>query len=242
MAITAIISVCLKDLPACSSWVWGQSSGRWSLKNTWKGWGEKCISTVRVKTCVEVVECLLILICCYCSVTKSCPFSATSWMAARQASLSSTIPGSLLKSCPLSQWCYLTISSSAAPYSFAFSLSQHQSFPMSWVFITGSQSIGTSASASVLMNIQGWFPFGLTSLISLPGTLKSLLQHHSSKALILWHSAFFMVQLTSIHNYWKNYIALTIWTFVGKVMSLLFKMLSRFVITFLPRSKHFQRK
>ena len=109
-------------------------------------------------------------------------------------------------SCPLSQWCYLTISSSAAPYSFTFSLSQHQSFPMSWVFTIGGQSIGIPASASVLpMNIQGWFPFGLTSLISLPGTFKSLLQHHSSKASILQHSAFFMVQLTSIHNCWKNY-------------------------------------
>ena len=152
--------------------------------------------------------------------------------------------------CPLpssgafSSSCHLTVSSFFTPFfSCLLSFPPLRSFLMSQFFPSGGQSIGTSASASVLlMNIQGWFPFGLTSLISLPGTLKSLLQHHSSKALILWHSAFFMVQLTSIHNYWKNYIALTIWTFVGKVMSLLFKMLSRFVITFLPRSKHFQRK
>ena len=69
---------------------------------------------------------------------------------------------------------------------------------MSWVFTIGGQSIGIPASASVLpMNIQGWFPFGLTSLISLPGTFKSLLQHHISKALILRHSAFSSIQLLS---------------------------------------------
>ena len=74
-------------------------------------------------------------------------------------------------------------------------------------------------------------------LLVVQGTLKSLLQHHSSQASILWRSAFFIVLLTSIHDYWRN-IALTRWTFVGKVMSLLFNMLSRLVIAFLPRSKH----
>ena len=73
-------------------------------------------------------------------------------------------------------------------------------------------------------------------LLAVEETLKSLLQHHSSKASILRHSAFFMVQLT--HDYWKKTVALTRWTFVGKVMSLLFNMLSRLVISFLPRSKH----
>ena len=72
-------------------------------------------------------------------------------------------------------------------------------------------------------------------LLAVQGTLKSLLQHHSSKASILQQLSF-MVQLTSIHNYWKT-IPLTRQTFVGKVMSLLFNMLSRFVITSLPRSK-----
>ena len=70
------------------------------------------------------------------------------------------------------------------------------------------------------------------------GTLKSLLQHHSSKASILWHSAFFMVQLSHPYMITGKTIALTRWTFVGKVMSLLFNMLSSLVITFLPRSKH----
>ena len=74
-------------------------------------------------------------------------------------------------------------------------------------------------------------------LLAVQGTLKSLLKHHSSKAAILWHSAFFMVQLSHPHLTTGKTIALTRWTFVGKVTSLLFHMLSRFVIAFLPRSK-----
>ena len=74
-------------------------------------------------------------------------------------------------------------------------------------------------------------------LLAVQGTLKSLLQHHSSKASILQHSAFFMVQLSHPYMTTGKTIALTRWTFVGKVMSLLFNMLSRLVITFLPRSK-----
>ena len=75
-------------------------------------------------------------------------------------------------------------------------------------------------------------------LLAVPGTVKSLLQHHSSKASILWCSAFFTVQLSHPYMTTGNTIALTRWTFVGKVMSLLLNMLSRLVITFLPRSKH----
>ena len=74
-------------------------------------------------------------------------------------------------------------------------------------------------------------------LLAVQGTLKSLLQHHSSKASILQHSAFFMVQLSHSYMTTGKTIALTRWTFVGKVMSLLFNMLSRLVIAFLPRSK-----
>ena len=74
-------------------------------------------------------------------------------------------------------------------------------------------------------------------LLAVQGTLKSLLQHHSSKALILWCSAFFIVQLSHPYVTTGKTIALTRWTFVGKVMSLLFNMLSRLVITFLPKSK-----
>ena len=74
-------------------------------------------------------------------------------------------------------------------------------------------------------------------LLAVQGTLKSLLQHHSSKASILWHSAFFMVKLSHLYMTTGKTIALTRWTFVGKVMSLLLNMLSRLLITSLPRSK-----
>ena len=111
---------------------------------------------------------------------------------------------------------------------------------MSQFFAAGGQSIGVSALASVLpMNIQDWFPLGWTGWISLQSsrTLKSLLQHHSSKESILRCSAFFIVQLSHPHMTTGKAIALTRQTFVGKVMSLFFNMLSRLVITFLPRSK-----
>ena len=78
-----------------------------------------------------------------------------------------------------------------------------------------------------------WF-----DVLAVQGTLKSLLQHRSSKASVLWHSAFFMVQLSHPYLTTGKAIALTIQTFVGKVMFLLLNTLSRFVIAFLPRSKH----
>ena len=96
---------------------------------------------------------------------------------------------------------------------------------MSRFFTSSGQSIGVSASASVLpMNIQDWFPLGLTGLIPLQSkrTLKSLLQHHSSKASILRSSAFFMVQLSHAYMTTGKTIALTRQSFFGKVMSLLF--------------------
>ena len=89
------------------------------------------------------------------------------------------------------------------------------------------------------MNIQDWFPLWLTDLISLQSKgLSRVLQHHSSKASILRYSAFFTVQLSHLYMTTGKTIALTRWTFVDKVMSLLLNMLSRLVITFLPRSKH----
>ena len=81
------------------------------------------------------------------------------------------------------------------------------------------------------------FMMDLLDLLAVQGTLKSLLQHHSSKASIFWCSAFFIVQLLHSYLTTRKIIALTRQTFVGKVMSLLFNMLSRLVITFLPRSK-----
>ena len=103
------------------------------------------------------------------------------------------------------------------------------SFQMSQFFTSGAQSIGASASASVLlMNIRteflriDWF-----DLLAVQWTLKSLLQHHSSKASILWCSAFFMIQLSHPYITTGKTKSLTRWTFVGKVMSLLFNILSR---------------
>ena len=103
-------------------------------------------------------------------------------------------------------------------------------FSKSQFFTSGGQNIGASVSASVFpMTIQDWFPLGLTGLISLQskGLSKSLLQHHSSKASILRHSAFFMVQLSHPYMTTGKTIALTRQTFVGKLISLLFNMLNK---------------
>ena len=144
-------------------------------------------------------------------------------------------------SCPLSQWCHPTTLSSDIPFSSCLlSFLALGSFPVSWLFTSGGQSIGDSASASALpMNIQSWFPLGFTGLISLQSKgLSRVFSSTSLKAPILRHSASFMVQLSHPYVTTGKNIALTIWTFVGKVMSLFFNMLSRSVITFLPRSKH----
>ena len=118
-------------------------------------------------------------------------------------------------------------------------LAPNPSFPMSQLFVWGSQRIGISASTSVLpMNTQDWSPLGWTGWISMQSKgLSSLLQHHSSKTSILRRSAFFIVQLSHLYTTTGKIIALTRQIFVGKVISLLFNMLSRLFITFLPRSK-----
>ena len=85
------------------------------------------------------------------------------------------------------------------------------------------------------------FRMGWLDLLAIQGTLKSLLLHHSSKASVLWHSAFFMAQLSHPYMTTGKTIPLTRWTFVGKVMSLPFNLLSRFVVVFLPRRKHLLR-
>ena len=152
-------------------------------------------------------------------------------------SCSSQIPGVYSNSCPWSQWCHPAISSSVVPFSsYPQSLPGSESFPVSQFFTWGGQSIGVSASASVLpLNTQDWSPLGWTGWISLQskGLSNTTVQNHQ----------FFSAQLSSqsnSHPYMTTgkTIALTRWTFVGKVMSLLFNMLSRLVITFLPRSKH----
>ena len=106
----------------------------------------------------------------------------------------------------------------------------HIRWPKYWSF---SFSISPSNEYPVLIS----FRMHWLDLLAVQGTLKSLLQHHSSQPSVLRHSAFFIVQLSHPYMATGKTIALTIWTFVGKVMSLLFNMLSRLVITFLPRSK-----
>ena len=110
------------------------------------------------------------------------------------------------------------------------------------VLCISGQSIGVSASASDLpINIQDSlisFRMDWLDLLAVQGTLKSLLQHHSSKASVLWHSTLFMVQLSHPYMTTGKTIALPRQTFVGKIISLLFNMLSRLVTAFLPRSKH----
>ena len=133
-----------------------------------------------------------------------------------------------------------TTSSSIDPFSSCLQSSPASGFfPRSQFFASGGQRIGVSASASVLpMNIQDWFPLGLSGLISCNPRDSQEFSHHSSKPSILRCSAFFIVQLSHLYMATGTTTALTRQTFVGKVTSLLFNMLSRLVIAFLPRSKH----
>ena len=134
----------------------------------------------------------------------------------------SPTPGVYSNSSPLSRWCHPTISSSVVPFSSCLqSFPASGSFQMSQLFESVDQSIGVSASTSVLpMNTQDWSPLGWTGWISLQSkkTLKSLLQHHSSKATILQHSAFFIVQLSHPYMPTGKTITLMRRTFVGKVI------------------------
>ena len=146
----------------------------------------------------------------------------------------SATPGIHPNSCPLSRWCHPTISSSVIPFSpCPQSFPASGCFPMSQLFASGSQSIGVSASSfSPSSEHSGLISFRMNWLDLL--AIKSLLQLHSSEASILWHSAFFMVQLSHPYMTTGKIIALTRQNFVGKVMSLLFNMLSMLVIAFLP--------
>ena len=151
----------------------------------------------------------------------------------------SPAPGACSDSCPSSWWCYSTISSFVIPFScfqsfWAIRVFSNESvlrikWPKYWCF---SFSISPSNEYSGLIS----FNIDWLDLLAVQRTLKSL-QHHSSKASILWHSAFFMLQLSHAYMTTGKTRALTIWTFASKVMSLLFNMLSRLVIAFLSRSK-----
>ena len=167
---------------------------------------------------------------------------ATPWTTALQASLSFTISQSLLRLMSIESgmlsnhliFCHpLILLPSVFPSITDFSNESalHIRLPKYWSFSFG---ISPSNEYSGLIS----FRINWLDLLAVQGTLKSLLQHHSSKASILQCSAFFMVQLSHSYMTIGKTIALTIWTFVSKVMSLLFNMLSRFVIAFLPRGWH----
>ena len=165
----------------------------------------------------------------------------TPWNAARQASLSITNSWSLLKFISIASvmpsncliLCHhLLLPPSIFPSIRVFSneLVLHIRWPKYWSF---SFSISPSNENLELIS----FRIDSLNLLAVQGTLKNFLQHHSSKASILWCSAFFIVQLSHPYITTGKTIALTRWTFVGKVMSLLFNMLSRLIIAFIPRSK-----
>ena len=167
---------------------------------------------------------------------------ATPWTAAHQASLSITNSQSLLKLMSIESMmpcnhfilCHLLLlPPSIFPSIRVFSNESvlHIRWPKYWSF---SFSISSSNEYSGLIS----FRMAWLDLLAVQGTLKSLLQYHSSKASTLQRSAFFIVQVSHPCMTTGKTIALTTWTFVGKVMSLLFNMLSRLVIAFLPRSKH----
>ena len=209
---------------------WDQSTGalRW-LKHQEYSWFYHCIyleAFIDQKPCCP-------------SVTKLCPTLCNP--------TNCSIPGFPVlhylavysNSCQLSQWCHSTGSFSVTPFSSCpQSFPASESFPVSRLIASGGQSIGVLASI-LPMNIQGWFPFRLTVLLSL---LSKGLSRLFSSSTVQKHQ-FFSTQsslcptLTSIHDYLIKTTALSIWTFVGKVLSLLSKMLSRFVIDIFPRSK-----
>ena len=165
----------------------------------------------------------------------------TTWMQQARLTCPSLSPRACSNSCPLSEWCYHSITSFVAQFSCPQYFPTSRSFPMNWFFTSGGQSIGASASPLVLpVNIHGWIPLGLTDLISL---LSNRLSRVFSNTTI-WKHQFFNAQLflcSSSHICEMTdgrTIALTRWTFVGKVISLLLNTLSRFAIALLPRGKH----
>ena len=177
----------------------------------------------------------------YCVQSPSCAWLfATLWTATHQASLSLTISQSLPKFMSIALvmpsghlWHLLLLLPSILPCirDFSNESAVHIWWPKYWSF-GFSISLPNEYSGLISLKIY-WFDF-----LAVQGTFRSLIQHHISKESILWHSAFFMVQLSQPNVTTGKTIALTIWTFVGRVTSLLFNTLSRFGIAFLLRSNH----
>ena len=178
--------------------------------------------------------CGLQTFCCCCSVAKLCPTLCGPWTAAHQSSLSFTISQSLLKLMSIEAvmpsshpiLCHPLLLLPSIFFSiwiFSSELALRIRWPRYWSY---SFSISPSNEYSGLISFRiDWF-----DLLAVLGTVKSLFHHHSSKASILWRLVFFMVQLSHLYMTTGKIIALTVWTFDGKVMSLLFNVLSMFVI------------
>ena len=154
----------------------------------------------------------------------------------------SVTPGAYSNSCPLCQWCHPTISSSVVPFSSCpQSFPASGSFPVSQFFTSGGQNWNFTFIISPSNEYSGLISFRMDclDLLAVQGTLKSLLQRHSSKASILQQSAFFIVQLSYPYMATGKTKALTRWTFTGKVTSLLFNMLMLVaIIIILYQLKH----
>ena len=174
-------------------------------------------------------ETLIHLACQFSSVTQLCPTLRPYGLQHARLPCPSLTPGACSNSCPSSRWCHPTILSSVIPFSPCLpSFPASGSFLISQLFASGGQSIGASALASVLpMNIQGWFHLGWTGWISLLSSPTPQFKSINSSVLRFLDGP----TLTYVHDYRKDQ------TFVSKVMSLLFNMLSRLVIAVLPRSK-----
>ena len=200
------------------------------MKVSWWCQQKMRLSEPGVKLCILSLKGKLLLLLFSHQVVSDCLWPQRLQLTRLPRSLPS--PGVCSNSCPLSQWCNSTISFSVVPFSSCL-----QSIPalhIRWPkYRSFNLSISPSNDYSGLISFKiDWF-----DLLTVQGILRNLIQHQSSKASILWCSAFFMVQLSRPYMTVGKPIALTIQTFVGKVVSLLFQMLSRFVIAFLPRSK-----
>ena len=177
-----------------------------------------------------------------CSVARWCLTLLIPWTAAHQVSLSFTSPWLCWNSCPLSQQYHPSISTSVVPFSSCLkSFPASGYFPMSWLFTSGGQSIGASALASALpMNIQGWFPLGLTGLISLQSKGPSrvvfsiTIWKHQFFGILsyLWTNTHICTWLLEKTQLWLYRLLLAKWYLYFLICCL------GFVIAFLPRSKH----
>ena len=175
---------------------------------------------------VESLSCVPLFVTPWTVACWASLFFTISWRLLRLMSIESMMPSNrliLCRSILLLPSVFLSIRV------FSNELILHIRWPKFWSF-----SISPSSEYSGLISFRiDWF-----DLLAVQGALKSLLQHHNLKASIIWHSVFFMVQLSHPYMTTGKTIAFTRWTFISKIMSLLFNMLSRFVIAFLPRSKH----